>query len=86
MKQGYGEEGKEAQRRRGDASWEVTSIIPLTNDGDLDQGADRRDHEKCSLSAYILIISKVELTEFVSGWNVKYERRRGSWMALRLWT
>lgn len=76
------------QRGRGETSWEATSIIPLTDDDDLDQRKirGRGDHEKCSLSAYILIILKVELREFASGWNIKCERRRESWMALRVWS
>lgn len=70
-RQGDGEEGMEGQRGRGETSWKSTSIFTLTEDGDSDQGAGRGDHEKCSLSVYILIILKVALREFTSGWNVK---------------
>lgn len=58
----------EGQRGRSETSWEATSKIPLTDDGDLDQRKirSRGDHKKCSPSACILIILKVELRELTS--------------------
>ena len=78
----------EGQRGKCESSWKDTSIIPLADDGDLDQRKirSRGDPENCSLSEYILIMLKVKLREFARWWSIKYERRRESWMALRVWS
>lgn len=47
----------EGQRGRSETSREATDIMPVTDDGDLDQSGSREGYRKC---LYLLIILKVK--------------------------
>lgn len=65
--------GKRGWRTRG-SRWEIISIIPVMEDGDLDQSG--RSWELFIFCMNILIMLKIELRESASRWIVNYERKR----------